>query len=381
MDCDELYTESFGGTADVRAQAPGRIEFIGNHTDYNGGCVLGAAIDRKLCVAAGLRSDRSIYLKSGASGPVVASSVDDSQSPEPWARYPLAVFAVMREAGMKVSHGFNFALAGDLPAGAGLSSSAALELATAFALNRLYGAEFDRDALVRLCRQAENERIGVPCGILDQGVCGHGRAGHLVGIDCLDERISLLPVPEDWGLWVFNSGVKHSLVDSLYSQRHAECAGAFRQLQAQGVAAPCLARVPLAALEANGGKLDEVLFNRARHVIEENLRVGQVTEALSRGNFDLVGQLLFQSHESSRKRFENSCPELDWLVDALRIKPGVRGARLSGGGFGGAVMALTGPDFSETDAVAVCEGFKQRFATAPSFFRTAIGKGADVFSI
>ncbi|HEY5777928.1 MAG TPA: galactokinase, partial [Terrimicrobiaceae bacterium] len=340
---EQLFERTFGRSPEARAYAPGRIEFIGNHTDYNGGCALGAAVDRGITVAIATRSDGECHFVSESmTGEVVAAldNVTPLANPFAWVNYPLGVIHVMRQEGLPVERGMDLAVASSLPAGAGMSSSAAFELATAYGLAALNGFDVDRKKMVQVCRRAENEFVGMPCGILDQGTSAFGAPDHLVHVDCLTETFTRVPMPTSCHLWIFNSNKKHSLVDSKYSERHRECSEAFETLRRAEPKAACLAHVSPSTVRAQQRELGEVRFKRALHITEENVRVKEAVEALTNGRLKVLGALLTASHQSSRTLFENSCAELDYLVERLTDLPGVYGARLTGGGFGGAVMAL-----------------------------------------
>ena len=343
------FQATFGRLPTVLARAPGRVEFIGNHTDYNGGAVLGAAIDRYVWAAAApnpaggwrLFSVRGTAVLELPSDPVTKYSGTDS-----WANYPLGVWRSLRDFSLPQPPGFDLLVDSNLPPGAGLSSSAALELAVAVALASLAGkTDLPPAQLAALGRHAENHYVGVPCGILDQGTSAFGRAGHLVHIDCRGPVFSHVPFPEVAHLWIFNTREKHALIDGLYARRHEESLAAAKAL---GVA--LLADLTPAQLQARNGGLPSVLAKRARHIVEEQARVQETVTALQRGDLAVVGRLLTASHRSSQHLFENSTPALDQLVDLLEQHPAVFGARLTGGGFGGAVVAVT--DLAHADGVA-----------------------------
>ena len=361
------------------AQAPGRIEFLGNHVDYNGGRVLGAAIDGIVCALAIPREDPSIRLFSETfENAVVETTLDDASArkgPESWANYPLGILWALREKGLAPTSGFELILTTDLPLSAGLSSSAAVELATALALLQLGDHTLDKTELARLCRQAENEFVGMPCGLLDQGVCAHGEVDRLVLIDCRKESFSTLPLPENTYLWTFDTGIKHDLVDSLYSTRHDECRQALEALRENQPDIPCLAEASSENLSTSS--LPDTLSTRALHVIEEDARVEQAVTLLQEKAPPVeIGELLFASHASSRDLFDNSCPELDFLVDDLQGKPGVLGARLTGGGFGGAVLAWTDRKFFDTLAEETVEAYQKTFGNRPKVHKFKISHGA-----
>ena len=347
-----LFQQSFGRLPTVTTRAPGRVEFIGNHTDYNGGAVLGVAIDRGVEVAAAPAPAGQFRVRStSGAAPVEFSSPPPArlEGKDAWANYVFGVWRSLEDFSLPRPAGFDVLVDSDLPAGAGLSSSAALELATALALTNLTAAPaLPPDRLAALGRHAENKYVGVPCGILDQGTSAFGAAGHLVHIDCRGPHFARVPLPVSAHLWIFNTREKHALVDGYYAERHRECTEAAKVL---GV--PFLTDLTPDELAARGGQLTPVVARRARHIVEEHARVGETVAALQHGDLAAAGRLLTASHRSSQYLFENSTPSLDRLVDALEKHPAVYGARLTGGGFGGAVMALTRDTFGTTDAQGI----------------------------
>jgi galactokinase len=370
----EKFRATHGRAPEVLAQAPGRIEFIGNHTDYNGGTVLGAAIDRGVWVAVARRADGLRRFASDQRGQIIsvpALQTGKLSGPRSWANYPLGVLAAFPHFGLQVPAGFDYLALSNLPPGAGLSSSAAIELSSALAFAELVGERPARETLVKAARHAENHFVGVPCGILDQGVSGFGKKDHLVFIDCRGPRFETVPLPGGAHFWIFNTHTKHALVDGLYAARHRECTEAAKAL---GVA--LLVEVSPAALADGLGKLSPVAGRRARHIVEEIARVDATVVALRRRDLATVGKLLTASHRSSQTLFENSTAELDFLVDTLGAAPHVFGARLTGGGFGGAVMALTAAEFGETEARLVATAYAGRFGPSPDILHTQTGDGA-----
>jgi galactokinase len=370
------FRDTFGRAPELIARAPGRIEFIGNHTDYNGGIVLGAAIDRGVWVALARRDDRRWNFASGQKDGVVrlqAGEMLKQSGAGSWVNYPLGVMHSLHSFGLPAPEAFDYFAISDLPLGAGLSSSAAIEMASALAFTSAMGVEPLRETLVKAARDAENNFVGVPCGILDQGVSGFGRKDHLVFIDCRGPRFDTVPLPKGAHFWIFNTHTKHALVDGLYAERHRECMEAAKTL---GVS--LLVDASPSMLAAAKDRLSPVIERRARHIIHEIGRVAQTVTALRRGDLAGVGALLVASHRSSQTLFENSTPELDLLVDALIVCPHVYGARLTGGGFGGAVMALTSPDFGDADAAEVAGQYEKRFGARPDILHTQTANGAEV---
>ena len=369
------FKTAYGFAPDIIARAPGRLEFIGNHTDYNGGTVLGAAIDRGIWVAVRAVAGTEASFHSGHAKKTVTVDLarPTKQAGElNWVNYPLGVWSSLPAFGLKQPGGFQFLDVSDLPSGAGMSSSAAIELASALAFTGLTGETPSREVLVKVAKKAENDFVGVPCGILDQGVSGFGQKDRLVFIDCRGPSFATVPLPADAHFWVFNTHTKHALVDGLYAARHRECMAA-----AKALGVPLLADANLSALEAGKAKLDAVAFKRASHVIEEIARVAAVGEALAKGDLVTTGKLLTASHRSSQTQFENSTAELDFLVDALSTATNVFGARLTGGGFGGAVMALTSGKFAQADADRIADHYKTKFGSAPNTLHLKTGPGAE----
>lgn len=378
---EETFESIFKAQPEVVAAAPGRLEFVGNHTDYNGGRVIGVAIDRGVTIAASKRDDDSIVIHSAAFDASVTVDLSIEKplgGDDTWANYPLGVYCVMKQRGFAFKSGFNFVIESDLPFGAGLSSSAAFELATVNALDALFGFSIDTKTSAQIARQAENEFVGVPCGILDQGVSAFGKKDHLVLIDCKDESFRQGPMPAGIHFWVFNTEKKHALIDSFYEARNKECHDAFDVLEAKHPELTCLSDATVEQLEALKSEMDETLYKRASHVLNENRRVDATEKALQEGDLKTAGEMLFASHESSRHLFENSCEELDVLVDLLKGKPGVLGARLTGGGFGGAVMAVTDASYSEASAQEIIEGYEKQVGHKPTLFHMQTGDGARI---
>ena len=371
------FLSTYGRAPAVIARAPGRVEFIGNHTDYNGGAVLGAAIDRYVWVAAAPNAPGRLRLFSVGGKSVLELPSDPGAritGPDSWANYPLGVWRSLKDFGLPQPAGFDLLVDSDLPPGAGLSSSAALELATALALLKLAGkADLPADRLAALGRHAENQYVGVPCGILDQGTSAFGQAGHLVHIDCRGPAFARVPFPANAHLWIFNTREKHALIDGFYATRNKECLDAAKAL---GVA--FLADLTPAQLEAKNGALSPALTKRAKHIVEEHARVHDTVAALQRGDLIAVGRLLTASHRSSQHLFENSTPALDLLVDLLAAHPAVLGARLTGGGFGGAVMALTKDNFTAADAAGVARAYRAKHGREPEMIHLQAADGAMV---
>ncbi len=315
----------------LHAFAPGRVEILGNHTDYNEGVVLSAALNLGMTAHGTVQDDQTIILRSEEAGEATATLPNLQPSGE-WSDYPLGVVKMFLEAGAKIP-GFEASFSSTLPVGAGLSSSAALEVATGVLLMKLTEFSATPLDLAKLCRRAENEFVGVNCGLLDQATSLMGKAEHAVFLDCRSETICTFPFPANAALIIVNSGVKHALTGGEYNERRESCFEAARRL---GVAALRDATFT----DLSRVELSDLIHRRAAHIIGENERVFQAREALQAGDPAVLGKLMTASHASSRTNFENSTPELDLLVEIAIAIPGVWGARLTGGGFGGAIVAL-----------------------------------------
>lgn len=373
------FAKNYDAVPDVVAAAPGRVEFIGNHTDYNNGPVIGAAIDRNVFVALRRIGEPVFRFSSGDSPFTSIEEISQKLSGEnSWINYPLGVYNSLIRRGLKPSGGFELAIESDVPAGAGLSSSAALELAVSQALCQAYQLNLSQEEMALASREAENEFVGMPCGILDQGVSALGKSGCLVYIDCRDVLFSTIPLGDNYSIWIFNTHKKHSLVESMYSERHQECSQAVESLRGAGLELECLADVSLVEFESAKRHLDKTLSKRAEHIVSEIDRVKRVRNLLEDGKISEAGSLLFESHASSRDLFENSVEELDYLVSILKSLPGVIGARLTGGGFGGAVMALTGDSFSPSYAESVASAYRGRFGHSPEVIQCRLSDGVRV---
>lgn len=356
------------------AYAPGRVEILGNHTDYNQGVVLAAAIDRGLTVAGISRQDDSILFTSKTSGAGIHTSLNslEPRTEDRWANYPLGVVQHFLNEGYKLT-GFDAEVSGDVPAGAGLSSSAAFEVATAGLIMKLHEIRMEPLAIAKLCQRAENEFVGVQSGLLDQATSVFGRADHLVYLDCQSEEVRTIPFPAGNVLVVAESGVKHNLLRSLYNTRREECAAA-----AEAIGVESLREVTPDQLARARSSLDPVLVRRAAHIVGENDRVWRAVDALERADAVEMGALMNASHESSRVNFENSAPELDQLVTIARSLPGVLGSRLTGGGFGGGTVTLVHVAEAEQMVASLRAKYAEVSGHMPAAFVCRIADGAAV---
>ncbi|MGO4245786.1 galactokinase [Paenarthrobacter sp. RAF54_2] len=369
------FQETFGSSPDGVWQAPGRVNLIGEHTDYNEGFVLPFAIDKTAKVAIRLRADSRVRLLSlfGGHGLVEAdlSSLEPG-SGQGWSRYPLGVAWVLKERGIDVP-GFDLLLDSDVPLGAGLSSSHAIECAVISALNDLTGAGLGAEDLVLATQRAENVFVGAPTGIMDQSASLRGAKGHAVFLDCRDQHVDLVPFDAEASglvLLVIDTKVSHSHADGGYASRRASC-----ELGAEILGVKALRDVGVESLEEAAGLLDETTLRRVRHVVTENDRVLQTVEILTSQGPASIGALLDASHVSMRDDFEISCPELDLAVETSRAN-GAIGARMTGGGFGGSAIALTPVGQEQQVRDAVVRSFAESGFTAPDIFTVTPAAGA-----
>ncbi len=363
-----LHAETFAAPPARTAYAPGRVEILGNHTDYNEGFVLSAAIDAGTCAALSPLEARELRLCSsdgprtwtvGLSDPFRPEAVDASAYVGGMAHLLLDGRAPGRGACLTVHR--------DLPLGAGLSSSASLTVATGLLLAELVGLAAEPLDLARLAQRAEHDYAGVRCGLLDPITSLFGREGALVHTDFRSLAVRNVPVPPGVVFLMADTAVKHRLVESAYNERRAACEAAVRALaEFTGRPIAALRDVEPAELEAFGARLDPVVRRRAAHVVGENARVRRGVAALEAGDAAAFGGLMFESHESSRRLFENSCPALDLLVETASRTRGVHGARLSGGGFGGSVVLLVDVPAADSAADALREAFRRQFGTDPA---------------
>lgn len=356
----------------ILAHAPGRVELLGNHTDYNEGFVLSAAIDRGVSIRGHARDDGRIILHSMAyeKSLEVAFSEFNRQTEETWGNYVLGVVDVLRRQGLPVGP-FEMEIVSDLPLGAGLSSSAALEVATATFLKKLFRFELGRLETAKACRQAENEFVGVNCGLLDQVSSVFGERNSAIFLDCRDEEVKTVNFPDGLALLIAHSGVKHALVGGEYNERREQCFSAAAKLGVRS-----LREVSSEELEEGRGKLLEMEYRRAAHVVGENERVLQGVEFLRVANAHAFGELMFVSHESSHTNFENSTPELDCLVAIAREEHGVYGSRLTGGGFGGATVSLVEASAAPEIARHYSEKYKEQTGNECQTYLCEIDDGA-----
>lgn len=382
-----LFRELTGRTPDGLWSAPGRVNLIGEHTDYNDGFVLPFAIPHRTVAAVGVRDDGvgRVRVASTFAAEPVEVALDDlatlfptATGSEPavpeWAAYPLGVAWALAEAAGRAGAGVDIAIASDVPVGAGLSSSAAIEGATASALNDLWNAGLDKTALARIGRKAENEAVGAPTGIMDQMASMLGEPDAAIFLDCRSLEAQLVPLgvaEAGLAILVMDTRVKHAHSTGGYGERRASC-----EHGAAIMGVPSLRDVSVGDLPRAEELMDDVTFRRVRHVVTENQRVLDTVRTLREQGARAIGDLLVASHASMRDDFEISVPELDTAVEAA-LAAGALGARMTGGGFGGAAIALIEADAVETVSDAVNAAFAASGFSAPHLFTVTPSAGAQ----
>jgi len=344
----------------VVVRAPGRVNLIGEHTDYNNGFVLPAAIDRYVWFAGRKRADRTVRAHAVDFTDAVEFSLEavERDSQHPWSNYLRGVSKFLEESGHRLP-GADIVLGGDVPREAGLSSSAAIEVGAVAFWQELLGFQLDPVDAVKLARRAENEFVGVPCGIMDQFISALGRERHALFLDCRDLKYRHVPLKGDVKIVVCNSGVKRALAHSEYEVRVKQCREAVDQFRRTGLQVESLRDVKFGDLIMRGKNLDKLVLKRASHVVTENERVREAVKVLEEGDLKFFGKLMYDSHKSLRDDYEVSCQELDMLVELARKQPGVLGARMTGAGFGGCTVNLVESHAAGAFAAAVSDGYQK----------------------
>ncbi|HLS97003.1 galactokinase [Sphingobacterium allocomposti] len=359
---EHRYKTLFGTEPSHIVRSPGRINIIGEHTDYNEGFVLPTAIDKAIYVAVGRREDNQIRLYAEDFRAYFDVAIDDIQPVDlGWPNYILGVVHQLRLRGAQLG-GFNLYVDGDVPLGAGLSSSAALECAAGYALNVLFDLQLGRVDIAKIGQLAEHTYAGVNCGIMDQFASVMSKAGHVVKLDCRDLSFSYKPLAlGDYAILLLNTNVKHSLASSAYNDRRAACEAGVKLVQQHNAAVNSLRDVTVEMLDNWVKPIDTDIYTKCRFVVEENERLDRACKALEEGDLDELGEQMFQAHEGLSKAYEVSCAELDFLVDYVKQFPEVLGARMMGGGFGGCTINLVKTSFQDLLIERITPVYKEKF--------------------
>jgi galactokinase len=354
-------------------RAPGRVNLIGEHTDYNEGLVMPAAIELAAYVEVSSRADRRLVVHSETYSETVDFDLDESsfdgtgpRAQGHWSDYVRGVAVTLEQAGHRIG-GANLRIRSDVPMGAGLSSSAAIEVAAALAL---LPAPIERVTLAKLCQRAENEFVGVRCGIMDQFIACHARTGHALMLDCRTLEYRFAPLPAGVKLVIANTMVRHALAVGEYNRRRAECE--------EGAAyfGCSLRNVTRADLERAAGSLPQAIYRRCRHVIAENARVIAASAALEREDLHTFGKLMDQSHRSLRDDYEVSCVELDTMVEIAAQAPGVYGSRMTGGGFGGCTISLVQEEHVDAFRETIVRRYREAVGLDAAVYVSGAAEGA-----
>ncbi len=362
-------------------RSPGRVNLIGEHTDYNMGYVLPAAIDKAIYFAITKRGDNNCKLFASDLNESFEFSIGSlNKTPKGWPNYLMGVVDQFVKNGFNIS-GFNCVFGGDIPIGAGLSSSAAVEAGLAFSLNHINNLNIDSLSLVKMAQKAENEFVGVNCGIMDQYINIFGKKGNVLRIDCRTLQSSLFPFDfPDVSIVLFNTNVAHSLAASQYNLRRMECAKGVKLINEKYPSVQSLRDVTIEMLVNSQIALEPVIYKRCKYVVEENYRMENACSSLTNKDLHSFGKLMYQTHYGLSRDYEVSCKELDYLVEAVKDNSEVYGARMMGGGFGGCTINLIKNNFVEPICKEVLQKYKAHFKIDADYYITSLSGGTGIIS-
>lgn len=368
-------------TEPILVKSPGRINIIGEHTDYNDGFVMPAAINKAIYVAVSKRDDDEIHLYSESYQAAYQSSVAAIEKSElSWANYVLGVADQLVKRGHKIA-GFNLYLDGNVPLGAGLSSSAALECATAFAIDHLNNLQISQMDLALISQKAEHVFAGVNCGIMDQFASVFGKKDHAVLLDCRSMEYEYIPLKLDgYKLVLFNTNVKHSLADSAYNKRRSQCEQGVAWIKSHHAEVNSLRDADLMMLKTYVEPKDSDVYQKCKYVVEEIARIQQAAETLKQGDLVALGQLMLQTHEGLSKEYEVSCKELDFLVDYVKNLDYVLGARMMGGGFGGCTINIVKDEEIDTLISDISTLYSNEFGLSLDAYIVETANGSELIA-
>ncbi|SEI53955.1 galactokinase [Dyadobacter sp. SG02] len=377
-DLTRLFQSVFDGTPDLIVRSPGRINLIGEHTDYNNGFVLPATISQAVYVAMRRREDGVIHLYAADYEEKVNADVAALAPTATWADYILGVADQFQKAGHALP-GFELVMTGNIPMGAGLSSSAAIECAVAFGLNEMLQTGYDRLQLVKMAQAAEHAFAGVRCGIMDMFASMFGKKDHAILLDCRSLDYRYVPLAMDgYNLLLFNSNVKHSLASSEYNVRRQECEEGVALLQTEYPEISDLRDVTQEMLAAFEGRMPRNVFKRCSYVVGENARLLAACDDLESNNIAALGKKLNQTHAGLSEAYEVSCPELDFLAQAALVHPAVEGARMVGGGFGGCTINIVREGFADDLAGSVSNAYRQKMDKITEVYHVVTDDGTSL---
>ena len=373
------FTDHFEATPLI-VRSPGRINIIGEHTDYNNGFVLPAAIDKAAYIAMSLRADNEIHLVAHDLNETFSTRIEDLKpsGDASWPNYILGAAAQFQKHGFAL-RGFNAVLVSDVPIGAGLSSSAAIECATVFALNELLETNLSRLSMVGMAQKAEHEYAGVMCGIMDQFASMMGKKDHVIRLDCLSLEYEYAPLKlEGYKIVLFNTNVKHALASSEYNTRRNECDQAVEWVRQFEPTVKSLRDVTELMLDKYVKSNSALIEKRSRYVVQEIERLLNGCEDLGKGDVQALGKKMLKTHEGLSKMYEVSCKELDWLVDFVKDNSNVMGARMMGGGFGGCTINLVKEDAIDALIESIKPAYEQAMHLPLSFYIASIENGTEI---
>jgi galactokinase len=376
-DIEEEFEERFA-TPPLLVKGSGRINIIGEHTDYNDGLVLPASIDRHIYFALAENGTTDCHFVAANLDISYSFSLEElKKSEHQWANYMIGILAQLREREVPLE-GINLVFGGNLPVGSGLSSSAALECGFALGICSLFNLQMSRQKLAQLCQQSSNNFMGIPSGIMDQFASLLGQAGQAIKLDCRDLTYEYIPLDTGpYTLVLINSTISHDHASSAYAERVEECNRGVALLQQQGYSIKSLREVPPQMLEKHRTELGELIYKRCAYVVSENQRVEIACNLLKNGAIKKLGALLYKTHEGLSKAYEVSCPEIDFLVDFAKRSKGVVGARLMGGGFGGCTLNLVHQNHKETFIRQITQAYQEEWGIDAEVYEVAIEDGTN----
>ncbi len=370
------FSDKFGIEPPLVVRAPGRVNLIGEHTDYNDGFVLPLAIDRGVWIALAARADGEVRVYSTDFDESARFTLGNLEHGGPsWSEYLKGTAWALEKAGHRLT-GWEGVMGSDVPIGAGLSSSAAVELATSRAFAAISDIAWDPSTMAKHAQRAENAWVGVNCGIMDQMISAVGRQGHAMLIDCRTLETRAVPLPENTGVIILDTATRRGLVDSAYNERRSQCEAA-----AAFFGVPALRDITVAMFEARAGELDPVTARRARHVVTEDVRTLAAAEAMERHDAATLGRLINESHASLRDDFEVSSPALDTMVAIAQKLPGCYGARMTGAGFGGCAVALVRRQESSAFVDSISVEYERQTQLGPQIYVTEASEGAALVPV
>ena len=380
---NQKFVEVYNQQPALLVRAPGRINLIGEHTDYNDGFVLPAAIDKAIYFAIDKREDKVVSLVSYDLDDSYEFSLDNIEKSEKgWANFLIGVVAEITATKVSFKNGFNVVFGGDVPLGAGLSSSAAVESGMGFALNQLFDLQLSSIDLTLIAQQAEHKFAGVNCGIMDMFASIHGKKHSVIKLDCRDLSYEYFPFnTSEYALVLCNSGVKHNLGDTEYNKRRAECEEGIKVMQAAFPQINSLRDVSAEMLRSQSDKLSPVVYKRCKYVVEEIHRVEVASKALLNNDFVEFGKKMYETHEGLSQEYEVSCPELDFLVEQTFALEEVVGSRMMGGGFGGCTINLVKTEAVDDFLLTMEKAYNQAFNIPLVSYKVEITNGVEALQL